>query len=662
MQGLPVNDIGYAQRNNYYFSPMLKNRGLAFRLSVYLLSSIIIILIALLYYNYVISRDLVLKDAKADALNLTALTVARIESVLSDVENIPVNIVSVIENRENVLRSGSGKVIKEMMHAHPYLYGMSIAFAPVAEGADTIFFAPYFYRAGDTIISKDLAAGNYRYADKPWYTGVRDSGTDAWSEPYFDEGGGEVLMATYSVPFYLQRNGERVFSGVVTADISLAGLQSLIQGIQFYESGFGFLISSRGNIVTWPGIDSVEHKHTYNIFEEVNSPEMVAVFHRMTAGESDIIPLRGMGTTANRERWISFARVPSANWSLGILFHERELYAGIYDLSARLAIIGLAGFVIIGMMIFVIARRFVRPIDKLAHATRRIGSGEFDFEMPALSSHGEIAQLANSFSLMQVELKEYIRNLRDETARVEKMESELQIASRIQQQMLPVRKPVPGREQTDYFGILRPARQIGGDFYDFLAVDGHMYIAIGDVSGKGIPAALFMAKAITLMRAKAASGKHPQQIAAEMSRDLEQYNEQSMFVTLFLGKLDIDSGEIQYTNAGHNPPYLVKNDGAILLIDEVHGLPPGSFMQESYGSGIVCMHPGDKIVLYTDGVTEANNMQGELYGNQRLMQVLNDHGSESPEGLAGTILSGLDAFAGEAEQADDITLFVLEYN
>jgi len=641
---------------------MFKNRGLAFRISVYLFTAVFLILFALLYYNYIISRNLALSDAKSDARNLTSLSVARIMSVLDDVEEIPRNTVSVVENRDMVMGSETGRVVGDMINKHPYLYGMSIAFAPTIAGADTFYHAPYFFRSGDSVLFKDLADGGYRYAVKPWFTIARDSGHGVWSEPYYDEGGGEVLMATYSVPFYRNKEGEKVFQGVVTADIFLTGLQSLIQGIQFYESGFGFLISSAGNIVTWPGIDSLDDQRVHNIYDEVRSPEMIAVLERMMAGETGLIPLRGIARENNRERWISFEQVPSANWSLGILFHERELYAGIHSLYARLVGIGLAGFIIIGIMIFVISRRFVKPIEKLAHVTRRIGAGEFEFEIPAFRSRGEIAQLANSFSIMQVELKEYVRNLRDETARVEKMESELQIAANIQQQMLPVSRRALGVDHADYYGILRPARQIGGDFYDFQDVDGHLYMAIGDVAGKGVPAALFMSKTLTLMRAKAASGKSPSQIVTEMNRDLDQYNEQSMFVTLFLGKLDPATGELIYTNAGHNPPFLLRKGSAPELLKAVHGIPPGSMPQESYGNDRLHMKAGDKILLYTDGVTEAGNAGNELFGSERLEALLERDGNSEPEALANAILAEVDAFAGSVEQADDITIFIFEYH
>ena len=315
---------------------MFKKKGLAFKLSLYLLTVGFVVLFTLLYYNYIISRNLVLKDAQNDAQKLTELTVARIEIDLNNVENIPTNLATVIENRDTVRFIGTRKVIEEVLQKNPLLYGASVAFAPRKEGRDTFYFAPYLYDSGDTVAFKDLAHDDYDYTTKAWYTAARDKGSGVWSEPYFDLGGGNVLMATYSVPFYRKHGNGTVFAGVVTADISLSGLQNLIRGIQFFDSGFGFLISSQGNVVTWPGIDSSEGKLVYNIFDEVTSPGMIEVLNLMVNGESGIVAMSNIGAESKHDRWISYSSVPSANWSLGILFHENELYGGIHDLYIKL--------------------------------------------------------------------------------------------------------------------------------------------------------------------------------------------------------------------------------------------------------------------------------------------------------------------------------------
>lgn len=641
---------------------MKNNKGLAFKLSLSILMVVLLIMVAMLYYNFVISRNRVLDDAIADAEKLTDLTVARIENVLKAVEHVPENLAAVIENRDTILFVGTRRVMEKLLEERPLIYGSSISYAPRFKDGDSLYYAPYLFSSGDSVVFKDLAKDGYNYHRKEWYKKARNTGRGVWSEPYYDEGGGDILMATYSVPFYRVQGNTKDFAGVITADISLVGLQNLIQDIQFYDSGKGFLISSEGNILTFPGVDTLSDGLVHNIFREDLPPAMFDIINRMVQGEKGIYSLKYIARERNEDTWVSFASVPSANWSLGILFLEEELYAGIYDLFIKLIAIGLAGMVLLVVLVVIVAGRIVKPLEKLASATKRIGAGDFDFRVPSYSSADEIGALSKSFNRMQDELKDYIRNLQKTTAEKEKFESELKIASSIQQQMLSKVVPVPGKENLKYFGVLKPAKMVGGDLYDFILRDRYLYFVIGDVSGKGIPAALFMAKTLTLFRAKVTKGKEPRELGLELNRDLEQYNAESMFVTLFIGKLDVESGELAYTNAGHNPPFLFTGKSNVTSLPESHGLPVGSLPSLDYGQSNHKMEAGEKIILYTDGVTEAMGNSEFLYGDKRFKDLLAKSAANDPEKLARIIISDVAEFASGAEQSDDITLFILEYN
>lgn len=639
---------------------MLRKRGLAFRLGLYLLSVGFLVLFAILYYNYRVSRDLALSDAKSDVMKLTELTVARIENVLNTVENIPSNLVSVIESRDTIQLSGARAVIQEVLKNNPLIYGASIAFAPRIEKGDTIFYAPYLFIRGDSVYFKDLADDNYRYTAQAWFKEARDLGRGVWSEPYFDKGGGDALMATYAVPFYRTSHGDKIFSGVVTADLSLKGLQDLINSVRFFDSGRGFMITSAGNIVTWPEINYLDDKIVYNIFDEVKSPGTINLLNRMTRGESGIAPM-DIADPKNGKQWISYASVPSNGWSLGIIFKENELYQNIHITSMKLIAIGISGFIILGFLILVISKRFVRPIEKLASATRKIGEGQFDVSIPSFRSNDEVSELGQAFRKMQTQLREYIRNLKETTAQKERIESELEIASEIQQQMLPEAALLVDSDKVSYHGILKPARRIGGDLYDMDIQGDQLYFTIGDVSGKGIPAALFMAKTLTLFRAKVTKRLTPEQIAYEINRDLALHNMQSMFVTCFIGQLNIDTGELNYCNAGHNRPYILPEENVPQKLSGSHGIPLGSLAEAEYGFGKVTLKPGDKIFMYTDGITEAENMNRELYGEERMAKLLTAHSKESPRNISLAVLDDIQSFCSGAEQADDITMMVLKF-
>ncbi|MEE4256923.1 MAG: SpoIIE family protein phosphatase [Bacteroidales bacterium] len=637
---------------------MLRKRGLAFRLGFYLLTVGFLVLFAILYYNYRVSRDLALRDAKSDVMKLTELTVARIENVLNNVENIPSNLASVIESKDTIHFKGTRAIVEEVLRNNPMIYGASIAFAPELERGDTLFYAPYLYTRGDSVFYKDLANDNYRYTSQAWYKEAREMGRGVWSEPYFDKGGGDALMATYAVPFFRTYHGEKIFSGVVTADLSLRGLQDLINSVRFFDSGRGFMISSAGNIVTWPEINYLDDKVVHNIFEEVQSPETRALLKKMTMGESGIAPL-DVADPQNRKQWISYANVPSNNWSLGIIFKENELYENIHSTSIKLIAIGISGFIILGFLILLISKRFVRPIEKLASASRKIGEGQFDVPIPSFRSNDEVAELGRAFRKMQTQLREYIRNLKETTAQKERIESELEIASEIQQQMLPEADLLVDSKNVGYYGILKPARRIGGDLYDMAVQGDQLYFAIGDVSGKGIPAALFMAKTLTLFRAKVTKRLSPEQIAYEINRDLALHNRQSMFVTCFIGQLNMITGNLNYCNAGHNRPYILSEGKVPRKVPGSHGIPLGSLTEAEYAFGKISLKSGDRIFMYTDGITEAENISRDLYGEDRMAGLLADNSKESPEDISLRMLNDIESFCSGAEQTDDITMLIL---
>jgi sigma-B regulation protein RsbU (phosphoserine phosphatase) len=284
-------------------------------------------------------------------------------------------------------------------------------------------------------------------------------------------------------------------------------------------------------------------------------------------------------------------------------------------------------------------------------------------ELPAVKGNDEITQLNHSIGKMQHELKEYVANLKSTTAAKERIESELKIANDIQQGIIPkIFPPFPDREDVDLYAVLDPARDVGGDLYDFFFIDDYkLCFAIGDVSGKGVPASLFMAITRTLLRAKVQKNRPVQEIVKSMNEELCQGNENSMFVTFFLGIIDLKTGKTDYCNAGHNHPYLLKADGTVEEIKGTHGTPLGIFEDIDYKSDKLRLQKGDSILMFTDGIPEAMNANDELFTDQRLAEFLKDYPLKSPKTITLDLLNEVQQFAGDAVQSDDITILSLTY-
>lgn len=263
-----------------------------------------------------------------------------------------------------------------------------------------------------------------------------------------------------------------------------------------------------------------------------------------------------------------------------------------------------------------------------------------------------------------VELQESLDNLRRERSAKERMESELNIGREIQMSMLPLSFPAfPDRTDFDVHASLFPAREVGGDFYDLFLIDNqHFCFCVGDVSGKGVPSALFMAVTKTLIKSRAANDLSPASILSHVNTELSHRNESCMFVTIFLAILDLESGEMAYTNAGHNPPYLKRAGGELVRLDRRHGPIVGAAEGLAYREDSERLGPGDFVILYTDGVTEAMNVGGELYSEDRLLKLLSQQRSSSVEESVQEVVNDVWAYQGEAEQADDVTVMTVSYS
>ncbi len=333
---------------------------------------------------------------------------------------------------------------------------------------------------------------------------------------------------------------------------------------------------------------------------------------------------------------------------------EAEIRTKVARVMAGVSVFAIAA--IVGLSFF-----FTRPLKKLIQGTRIVSRGGFDHRID-VRTRDELADLAESFNQMGVDLRKYIDDLARETSLKEKMESELRIAHDIQMSIVPNTFPAfPNRPEFDIHAMLIPAKAVGGDLYDFFFIDDrHLCFAIGDVSGKGVPASLFMAVTRTLLRAKAFSCLDTGRIIAEMNKDLCADNGAMMFVTFFLCILDIGGGGIVYTNAGHNPPFILRKDGKLEPLNKKHGTPLGVDDSQSYGADSVRLEKGDSIVLYTDGVTEAFDAGGRLYEEAGLTKSMLKAGGLKPEDAIKLIYGDLAEFTRGAEQADDITIVALK--
>jgi sigma-B regulation protein RsbU (phosphoserine phosphatase) len=491
-------------------------------------------------------------------------------------------------------------VARRIVEENPSVMGSTIALVP-DYNKKLPLFAPYVCRTADGSVElKSLATEEYDYPSQEWFTEPLKYGYGYWSEPYIDEGGGEVLMTTYSVPV---TDDAGHVAAVLTADVSLDWLTELIGSLRVYPDAFSVLISREGKIMVSP----VEELNMQRSIKEYgmgtkDTSNFNSLADGMLSGKSGNVSLK----QSRRERmFVFYAPVEKTGWSMAIAIPDSEIYGEIRRMSLLVTILMLIG---LGMLILIL-RSAARNQQKV------------------------------------VSLKE----------KKDRMENELLIGHNIQMSMIP--KDFPERKDIDMAASIVPAKEVGGDLYDFYIRDGKLFFCIGDVSGKGVPASLVMAVTRSLFRSVSAHEQSPQRIVTLMNESITDMNENEMFVTFFCGVLDMASGHLSYCNAGHNPP--------LVYIDKLQFLPAQPNLPLGIMSGMTFVEQetdlssNDALYLYTDGLTEAENLAHEQFGETRMMDVLRTHRNAQDDLEA--MQKAVADFVGDADPSDDLTMLFIHY-
>lgn len=635
--------------------------SLSLKLSFYVVSAALVLRIITMLLSVHSTREIVMNLVHEKASYIVKATANKIEADLTPVEVAPRNIASLLTTRdyskEDLLR-----ILRNAVSTNYHLYGSTTAFEPNAFDPSLVYFAPYFHEKdapGSDILFTYLKAPEYDYFTWDWYKIPKELGKPVWSEPYLDPAVHE-LMSTYSVPFYKNVDGKRRFQGVVTADLTMKRMIDIVNAVKLYRSGHAFLLSKKGTFLAHPDPKTAMKESIFSVAGKQADQKLKDIGLQMTQGGTGFASLDryyGLGKS-----WVFYAPIETG-WSIAVVIPEKELFAELDQLTQRYIYISIIMFFFLFLVILVITRKITVPLEALASTTRDIAKGNLDIAIPAAKTRDEVADLSNAFENMRVSLKDYIKNLEATTAANSRFESELKIAQNIQMSFLPrTFPPFPDRDEFDLHAFLKPAKEVGGDLYDFfIAENGTLYFLVGDVSDKGVPAALFMAATKTLMRGFSHQGTNPAEVMTRVNRELCLYNDSMMFVTLFCGALNLQTGELIFSNAGHNPPLLVRN-GVPRYLQLASGFVMGVDPAFQYKADTMQMLPSDVLVVYSDGITEAMNVAKQVYSEERLIEVVRKSCTESAAGIVEAIKTSVTSYAAGFPQSDDITVLVFRYN
>lgn len=622
----------------------IKSKIIVLTISVLVVLSLL--MAGLAFFNFNSTKGMIIEGSNS---NISTFA----EQVNKEITQLEKNALDLALMGEIYIRSGlqldvADYMVPKVFQNYQNSLGGGIWFKPYATSPDRKLNCIYAFRDqnGKIQIDHDFESEAYNYPQQKWYleimpqfkTGIKT----AWSKPYFEKEGSKTLMTTVGAGIYHQ--GKLI--GLSTVDWKISTILGTISKMKPTSNSFVLFVDTKNDYIistTDPYLDN----------QAVLGHSLTAVpwYHAKFEAVKEF--------TYHNVRYLPYVKKLDNGMELIVNIPAEELFkTSISYFTLGLIVVLCTSFIIAFGIYFILKKNINQPIDRLTKMATQIGQGNLNTNID-IKNPVELASLAHTLNKMAVNLKSQLSRIATMTKAREKLESELSIARTIQSSALS--KNFPVHNAIELIASMKPAKEVGGDFYDFFFIDKNKFaFVMADVSGKGITAALYMMSAKTMIQ-NMLQADYPLNVAADkVNVGLYDNNSRGMFVTAFICVLNLKTGKVQYVNAGHCPPLIKNNKGYYYLVPE-RNLMLGVMPEQHYQVGEFTLKPEDRIFLYTDGVTEAQTKTEKLFGKERLIKLLNKETTSLPQTL-NRVQSGIHQFTKGAEQSDDITMMELLYH
>ena len=631
-------------------------RSFSARLSLWVVSFAALVFLGAMAYFFTVSRRYVREEAILRATQVVENSVLRLNNILEDVQLSADNLEWLVYRHldEPELMKEYSRIT---VQGNPVLSGCSISFEP------NFFKGHYYYSAysgyvGGALETEQEGDEDYQYFYLDWYLQPKLLNQPCWTEPYSDWEQDDAAdrqtqrMVSYCKPLTTSEG----FIGSISLDISLKWLSDNLSPVKPYPHSYSILISRGGTYLVHPDPEKLFYQTIFTeglIDPDPAQDELGKSMLDLEAG------YRRMEIDGIRS-YVFFTPLKATGWSMAIVCPESDIFGRFNRLRWFITMIDLLGLLLLFFSCFQVIRKAMRPLSDLARQAEDIASGHFDTVLPENQQPDELGTLSRSFADMQSSLVTYMDELTRTTANKVRIEGELQIARHIQMGMLPqVFPPFPDWKDMDLYASMVPAREVGGDLYDYFIQGGRLYFCIGDVSGKGVPASLFMTVVQNLFRAAGQQGLLPAEIAHRINETLADRNEQLMFVTMFIGAIDLETGRLDFCNCGHNPPVVLPKGGHPFFLSCKANMSIGILPEAKFEGESVESFMDTPLFLYTDGLNEAENPEHVLFGTDRLLAVLGEPYTDA-ETVVKRMQAAISDHVAGADASDDLTMLCLE--
>jgi sigma-B regulation protein RsbU (phosphoserine phosphatase) len=621
---------------------VLRSVATRLALGVLLGSTLVMVVTGGLLLSHV--REQTLSRTEREAAAVAGSAASRIQGRTDGVATVTRILAGLLETR----RPQAATIIRDTLAVSPQLVDISAAFVPRRSASPRDDDAPTIHRAADD----RLVAGSRRgdspaYWESPWFIHGLNCDDGCWQPPFHVADRTEPLIGyTMAIP-----GTTTPVAGVVDATISLGWLQQLLGELDKPAHASAFVVDREGVFLAhdWPSY----------IGSRASAPLQAAV-----AGKQNPVRLTpDMGARVSEPVWVYLVPIHGTNWTFGLSMPEREVLAELrqtYLVDILLGVLALAGVSIITL---IMTRRTMAPLNVLAERAEDVARGQLDFDLPEVRRNDDVGRLTRAFDLMRHQLAGHIDSAKRVAREQERIASELDIARQIQLALIPDAHWLAADGRIELYAALRPASAVGGDLYTYFALGArHVCVMVGDVSDKGVPAALFMARTITLARTIATHARSPSEILGALNRELCKGNDTCMFVTLLCGVVETETGMLSLASAGHEQPVL-RAGGTATLVDVETGPALGLDRDARYPVRVLTLLGGDTVIMYTDGVSEAHTGNQRLFGSHSLLDSISrvEEGA-LPESYVDGVLGDVDRYVEGAPAYDDIALLALTWH
>ena len=583
-----------------------------------------------------------------------------VRRITSDIYIASTNTAPIIE--ENIQNPDKVRdIINRMLKINPYMRSCGIYFVEGYYPQKGRLYAPYASRRDSIIMeSQDASDQGNDYVKDQWFKDAIASKQGYWAKPFHDNDSAKTPLVSYLLPIRDKRDSTVAVMGV---DLSLAWMNEKIQIVNpkndsaAWEPKYNFyyyITDSTGTYVVHPDTKRMANEKIQHFKKNIKDEDIDSATINDSNGEHFILD--------DEKVIVCSQEVKYTGWTIAFVLPELIIDIIGYSIAGFSVIFLVLGLLVVYFFGRRSIKKSVKPLQQLAMTADEVAKGNFNTALPEVNTHDEIHQLRDSFEQMQLSLAQYVDDLRNATAQKAAMENEMKVAHDIQMSMLPKTfPPYPERSDLDIFGSVTPAKGVGGDLFDFYIRDEQLFFCIGDVSGKGVPASLFMAVTRSLFRNISQHVSEPSQIVNALNNAQSEGNDTNMFVTLFVGVLDLKTGNLRYCNAGHDAPLLMGNDVALLPCD--CNLPIGVMGDFTFGQQEITLERNSTIFLFTDGLNEAENIQHAQFGDERIEEIAKSlvaDGQLEPVQVIKHMADAVHTFVGEAEQSDDLTMLAIQ--